>query len=114
MSPTFGVGSDPIDPVSDPLSGERAMRFRSSIVMAVSAVLTLATPGGLGAIAQSPSASPELVAASCPPMTEARSPLVEPGSLETQAFGAQNAAFPNPDPAYHGTLPPRRGLGISR
>src|SRR6188472_296718 len=104
--PRSGWESRSHDPVSDPLSGERAMRFRSCIVMAASAVLTLATPGGLGAIAQSPSASPELVAASCPPMTEARSPLVEPGSLETQSFGAQNAAVPNPDPAYTGRFHP--------
>ena len=83
------------------------MRFHRPVAMGITAILVVAMPGGLGAVAQSPSESPEPTAATtCPAMTEARSPLPESGAVLLQAFGAQNPAFPHPDAAFTGRFHP--------
>ena len=68
-----------------------------SIIACVTALLS-----GVGATAQSPAVTPPGSVSPCPPLTEARSPLADPGALLVQAFGAQDPAFPNPDPTWDG------------
>ena len=83
------------------------MRQRTSLTVGVVNLICAAILlGGSGATAQSPAASPAASVAPCPPMSEAHSPLVEPGASMVQGFGNQNAAFPDPDPAYAGRFHP--------
>ena len=83
------------------------MRPRTSLTVGIVNIVCATTLfAGIGTAAQSPAASPAASLIPCPPMTEARSPLVEPGASVVQVFGNQNAAFPDPDPAYVGRFHP--------
>jgi murein DD-endopeptidase MepM/ murein hydrolase activator NlpD len=83
------------------------MRPRASLTVGIVNIVCATTLlAGIGTAAESPAASPAASLIPCPTMTEARSPLVEPGASVVQAFGNQNAAFPDPDPAYVGRFHP--------
>lgn len=78
------------------------MRSRLFIALCITTLVAVVAP--LGALAQTPSSSPDPADASCMAMTDARPPI--PDALLVQPFGAQNPAFPNPDAAYAGRFHP--------
>ena len=83
------------------------MRFRSSHRVGIAAIMAAAMVGsGTVTMAESPGASLAPSLGPCQPMTDARWPLPGPGAVVAQAFGVQNPAFPDPDPAYAGRFHP--------
>lgn len=95
------------------------MRIRPHVGIGIATLIwATALLPGLGVSAQSPAASPTLPPsaslAPCPPMTETRSPLIDPGAVLVQGFGAQNPAFPNPDPTWEGRFHPGQDWAYPR